>query len=338
MIVIVKRIVYTFIMKALSSLNFRDYRTITLGLVRMIILGLFLYFAIQYLADGRSEKVVVVFVILICILLLFAMVSLYKLLIAMFSRVYIYKDILRDKEVVGHEENGSNTRHFYLYFDGIYGKYRKRTKVCEADYRHAQVGKEYYVGIIHSRQCERVYWTESHELSPAMKKRLLLDIKTLGKCAHWRWRAPENKPIKDGGGVKQITREQILQDMDNYQESDKKGKGIVRYWMSIRNGQYRKRRIMAGRYGVVLEKVEETEVHNEDSFKFREIHKQIPVRLTSGRTIGLSRAAFNDVRPGDVLYVVYLEGGVAYSESDIVAVYQEKLGKLDFGFDVEWAC
>ena len=87
---------------------------------------------------------------------------------------------------------------------------------------------------------------------------------------------------------------------------------------------------------MVLETVEATEDYD-NGLSFRDIHRLMPIRLASGRAVNLNRASFNNVKPGDKLYVVYLESNNTLDNNSVVAVYQEKLGKLDFGFEVEWA-
>jgi hypothetical protein len=108
-------------------------------------------------------------------------------------------------------------------------------------------------------------------------------------------------------------------------------------WLSTNGIRNKKKLILAKHYRVVLEVVDATEDYDNGSLSFRDIHRLMPIRLASGRAINLSRGSFNDVKPGDKLYVVYLDSSNARDNNSIVAVYQEKLGKLDFGFDVEWA-
>ena len=111
---------------------------------------------------------------------------------------------------------------------------------------------------------------------------------------------------------------------------------LVRFLVGSK-GRNRKKEILAGHYKVILDKIEATEEHDTANFSYRFIHEQMPVRLASGHTVNLSRSKFNNVRPGDKLYIVYLETGSPYDDKNILAVYQEKLGKLDFGFEVTWA-
>ena len=107
---------------------------------------------------------------------------------------------------------------------------------------------------------------------------------------------------------------------------------------SVKGIRHKKKLILERHYKVVLEEIAVTEDYDNGSVRYRDIHALMPIRLASGRAIDLKRSIFNDVRPGDKLYVVYLDSDNIHDDNDsIVAVYQEKLGKLDFGFDVEWA-
>ena len=307
-----------------------------------------------------------------------------------------FEDLLRDKEVkvvTDTDDNGRTreTYYYYLYFEQIYGKYAKRMEVPERVYDSSVEGEKYYVGIINGKLSTRIYSVKSYELAGAVQRAVVTDVRALGKSAHWRWRAPEEKPVKVHDGVKQITPEQIVEDMYIYEEGEGKKKRkyspiivtlavlavilvllyvalsedgaslgeflstapmivtgyvimilvaclptVLIHWLSTMDVRRKKKEILARHYRVVLETVETTEDYD-NGLSFRDIHRLMPIRLASGRAVNLNRASFNNVKPGDKLYVVYLESNNTLDNNSVVAVYQEKLGKLDFGFEVEWA-
>ncbi len=388
--------IYTFIMKTLSISSFRNYWVIVFRFIWAILLFtliqvlLFNYVISEDGGLGLDEGPSTAVKIIIGALLVLAVIDLCKLLIALFGRVFIYRDTLRDKEIkvtssTDSDGRSSDSYSYYLYFEGLFGKYRKRIEASAHCYGEAHVGKEYYVGVVNRKQSNRIYLADRYELSPVAKRALVQDIRDLGKCAHWRWEAPEEKPVVNDGGIKQITAKQIVEDMDSYDKPIGKKKRsfvseVATSWVSIaliilvlgwivfreistplrlvkgitsafcatllivvpiylfttRDERNRKKAILAGHYRVTLEKVVATENYEGVNFKFRHVHELMPVSLAGGDAVNLSRSKFNNVQVGDMLYVVYLEHDGTYRGRSIVAVYQEKLGKLDFGFDVEW--
>lgn len=330
-----------------------------------------------------------------CLVVLLIVRNIYKLLGEVFSSVIIVKDTLRDKYirvVRSTDEDGHTheTYYYYLYFDQIFGRFKKDTQVSKKTYDGTEIGKDYYIGIVHGNQSGVVYPVDKYQLTPTAQHALVPDAKELERRTHWRWCAPEEQPVVNDGGVKRILPEQIVKDMFEYATPVKEktsiagkilkfvmlalfagvafiglpyvfydaggwngvllgfgillmvfGPFVIIYFVVTRftGGYYRnkKRDILAGRYKVVLDKVEATEEHDMANFSYRMIHEQMPVRLASGHTVNLSRSKFNNVRPGDKLYIVYMETGSPFDDRSIIAVYQEKLGKLDFGFEVTWA-
>ena len=330
-----------------------------------------------------------------CFFAVLAIRNIYKLASLIFGSVNIYKDTLRDKyiRVVRHTDDDGHTHetyYYYLYFDQIFGRFKKQTEVTQKIYNQAEIGKDYYIGIVHGQQSMKVYPVDKYQLTATAEHARVPDAKSLEQRTHWRWYAPEEQPVVNDGGVKRITPEQIVKDADAYWvpvQSKKSafsnivggilgilfvavifgavpfalfvssgiegllvGLGgfliavlpLVLVFVLIRflvgsKGRNRKKEILAGHYKVILDKIEATEEHDTANFSYRFIHEQMPVRLASGHTVNLSRSKFNNVRPGDKLYIVYLETGSPYDDKNILAVYQEKLGKLDFGFEVTWA-
>ena len=389
-------------MKTLSFSSFRRYGAMVLRVLWMTVLG----FAIFWLYETQSTKnsamirrgVSTLFTPMtaIVVLSILFVVSLFKLIVGLFGRVIVFEDLLRDKEVkvvTDTDDNGRTreTYYYYLYFEQIYGKYAKRMEVSEKVYDSSVEGEKYYVGIINGKLSTRIYSVKSYELASAVQRAVVTDVRALGKSAHWRWRAPEEKPVKVHDGVKQITPEQIVEDMYIYEEGEGKKKRkyfpiiftlavlavilvlvymalsedgaslgeflstapmivtgyvimilvaclptVLIHWLSTMGVRRKKKEILARHYRVVLETVEATEDYD-NGLSFRDIHRLMPIRLASGRAVNLSRASFNNVKPGDKLYVVYLESNNTLDNNSVVAVYQEKLGKLDFGFEVEWA-
>ena len=315
-----------------------------------------------------------------------AIMSMFSAIYTIFCHIYIYKDVLRDMKIVVHSDgDGGDTYSYYLYFDEIFGKYRKKIAVSKEEYEEAQIGKSYYIGVEHTNKNSYVYPADIYQLSPAAKEMLVTDIRKLGKLVNWKWQAPEDKPVRDDGGVKYISPEQIVKDMNRYKGQTVTtsmraiwimaavlvfslvivaliiimtthdfgimiktigpltelyavviGFFLLIGWISNKAILDKKNSILRKRYKVVLEIVEKTEAHDENKFRYRDIHELKPVYLKSGHMLGLDRSMFNNVCQGDKLYVVYLGDYSDYSEENVVAVYQEKLGKLDFGFDVEW--
>ena len=389
-------------MKTLSFSSFRRYGAMVLRVLWMTVLG----FAIFWLYETQSTKnsamirrgVSTLFTPMtaIVVLSILFVVSLFKLIVGLFGRVIVFEDLLRDKEVkvvTDTDDNGRTreTYYYYLYFEQIYGKYAKRMEVSEKVYDSSVEGEKYYVGIINGKLSTRIYSVKSYELASAVQRAVVTDVRALGKSAHWRWRAPEEKPVKVHDGVKQITPEQIVEDMYIYEEGEGKKKRkyspiivtlavlavilvllyvafsedgaslgeflstapmivtgyvimilvaclptVLIHWLSTMDVRRKKKEILARHYRVVLETVEATEDYD-NGLSFRDIHRLMPIRLASGRAVNLNRASFNNVKPGDKLYVVYLESNNTLDNNSVVAVYQEKLGKLDFGFEVEWA-
>ncbi len=388
-------------MKTLSFSSFRRYGAMVLRALWMTVLG----FAIFWLYEVQSTKSAAMIrrgastlftpmTVMVVLSILFV-VSLYKLIVGLFGRVIVFEDLLRDKEVkvvTDTDDNGRTreTYYYYLYFEQIYGKYAKRMEVPERVYDSSVEGEKYYVGIINGKLSTRIYSVKSYELASAVQRAVVTDVRALGKSAHWRWRAPEEKPVKVHDGVKQITPEQIVEDMYIYEEGEGKKKRkyfpiiftlavlavilvlvyaalsedgapleeflstastivtgyvililvaclptVLIHWLSTMDVRRKKKEILARHYRVVLETVEATEDYD-NGLSFRDIHRLMPIRLASGRAVNLNRASFNNVKPGDKLYVVYLESNNTLDNNSVVAVYQEKLGKLDFGFEVEW--
>lgn len=389
-------------MKTLSFSSFRRYGAMVLRVLWMTVLG----FAIFWLYEIQSTKNAAMIrrgastlftpmTVMVVLSILFV-VSLFKLIVGLFGRVIVFEDLLRDKEVkvvTDTDDNGRTreTYYYYLYFEQIYGKYAKRMEVSEKVYDSSVEGEKYYVGIINGKLSTRIYSVKSYELASAVQRAVVTDVRALGKSAHWRWRAPEEKPVKVHDGVKQITPEQIVEDMYIYEEGEGKKKRkyfpiivtlavlavilvllyvafledgaslgeflstapmivtgyvimilvaclptVLIHWLSTMGVRRKKKEILARHYRVVLETVEATEDYD-NGLSFRDIHRLMPIRLASGRAVNLNRASFNNVKPGDKLYVVYLESNNTLDNNSVVAVYQEKLGKLDFGFEVEWA-
>ncbi|MCR4753275.1 MAG: hypothetical protein K5837_02525 [Candidatus Saccharibacteria bacterium] len=389
-------------MKTLSFSSFRRYGAMVLRALWMTVLG----FAIFWLYENQSTKDVAMIrrdastlftpmTVMVVLSILFV-VSLYKLIVGLFGRVIVFEDLLRDKEVkvvTDTDDNGRtrDTYYYYLYFEQIYGKYAKRMEVSEKIYDSSIENEKYYIGIINGKLSTRIYPVKSYELANAVRRAVVTDARALGKFAHWRWRAPEEKPVKVHDGVKQITPEQIVEDMYIYEEGEGKKKRkyfpiiftlatsavalvpvymalsedgvlleeflstaptivtgyvimilgaclptVLIHWLSTMDVRRKKKEILARHYRVVLETVEATEDYD-NGLNFRDIHRLMPIRLASGRAVNLNRASFNNVKPGDKLYVVYLESNNTLDNNSVVAVYQEKLGKLNFGFEVEWA-
>lgn len=374
-----------------------------LRVIWTVILGIALFWLYKnYLSSGevlrgQNTKFSLMPLLATGIIVVLVVLSLYRLVAGLFGRVLIFEDLLRDKEVrvvTDTDDNGHTreTYYYYLYFEQIYGKYAKRMEVSERTYENSNINEKYYVGIINGKLSSRIYCVKSSELSDAAKHAVVTDARSLGEKAHWRWRAPEEKKVKAHTGVKQITPEQIVEDMYAYEEDvgakrrkyfpfiftlivavialapvvmslSKADSSLASFvpmtlalmaiyipmafvvllpillirWLSTNGIRNKKKLILAKHYRVVLEVVDATEDYDNGSLSFRDIHRLMPIRLASGRAINLSRGSFNDVKPGDKLYVVYLDSSNARDNNSIVAVYQEKLGKLDFGFDVEWA-
>ena len=374
-----------------------------LRVIWTVILGIALFWLYKnYLSSGevlrgQNTKFSLMPLLATGIIVVLVVLSLYRLAAGLFGRVLIFEDLLRDKEVrvvTDTDDNGHTreTYYYYLYFEQIYGKYAKRMEVSERTYENSNINEKYYVGIINGKLSSRIYCVKSSELSDAAKHAVVTDVRSLGEKAHWRWRAPEEKKVKAHTGVKQITPEQIVEDMYAYEEEagakrrkyfpfiftlivtvialtpvvmslSKADSSLAPFapmtlalmamyipmafvvllpillirWLSTNGIRNKKKLILAKHYRVVLEVVDATEDYDNGSLSFRDIHRLMPIRLASGRAINLSRGSFNDVKPGDKLYVVYLDSSNARDNNSIVAVYQEKLGKLDFGFDVEWA-
>lgn len=390
-------------MKRISFSSFRRYGALVLRVIWTIILGIALFWLYKnYLSSGevlrgQNTKFSLMPLLATGIIVVLVVLSLYRLVAGLFGRVLIFEDLLRDKEVrvvTDTDDNGHTreTYYYYLYFEQIYGKYAKRMEVSERTYENSNINEKYYVGIINGKLSSRIYCVKSSELSDAAKHAVVTDVRSLGEKAHWRWRAPEEKKVKAHTGVKQITPEQIVEDMYAYEEEagakrrkyfpfiftlivavialtpvvmslSKADSSLASFvpmtlalmaiyilmafvvllpillirWLSTNGIRNKKKLILAKHYRVVLEVVDATEDYDNGSLSFRDIHRLMPIRLASGRAINLSRGSFNDVKPGDKLYVVYLDSSNARDNNSIVAVYQEKLGKLDFGFDVEWA-
>ena len=384
-------------METLSQNKFRRYGVIV---IRIIWMGILVFEPIIWIVnDAYPAKSVnryaPFFISGACLLILLAIRNIYKLFGEMFGEVSIFKDILRDKyiRVVRHTDDNGNTHetyYYYLYFDQIFGRFKKETEVSEKTYKNTTVGKEYYIGILRGRQSGGVYAVDKYQLTPTAQHALVPDARELERRTHWRWYAPEEQPVVNDGGVKRITPEQVVKDAYWYSTPAKDktisasriiggvmavlmicvlfgafpvtlavvggidglllGVGIMLFSLlpfvvlsivftrfSGRHERKRKKDILAGHYKVVVDKVEATEEHDLANFSYRLIHEQMPVRLVSGHTVNLSRSKYNNVRPGDKLYIVYMETGSPFDDESIIAVYQEKLGKLDFGFEVTWA-
>ena len=398
-----KSLCYNRGMEVLSPVKFRRIGAIVVRVIWTgILVGCAIFFFDPFMKIMRGEKLghnndkFDVLIVGCMGLLAFLIIwSIYKFCITAFSRITIYKDVLRDKyiKVVRTTDDDGDTHesyYYYLYFDQVFGRFKKATEVTKNCYHDTVIGKEYYIGIVHGRQNMKVYAAEAYSLSAAAERDLVTDAETLGKRTHWRWQAPEEKPVVNDGGVKRITPEQVAADAYTYWSpvENKAGKGakIVKIVFAVitmvlvfispmvfmggrmspqkiltivaslvfsysplilifflltrftnRGFRNKKKEILAGHYKVILDTVAVTEEHDMANFSYRMIHEQMPVRLASGHTLNLSRAKFNNVRPGDHLYIVYLESGNPYDDNNIVAVYQEKLGKLDFGFEVTWA-
>ena len=390
-------------METLSSSKFRPYSTIVARFILMVFYVGVACFLINPLAKviggGKPENynraLDAMIIGIACLFAVLVIRNIYKLATLMFGRIDIYKDTLRDKyiRVVTHTDDDGHTHetyYYYLYFDQIFGRFKKQTEVSQKVYNQTEIGKDYYIGIVHGMQSMKVYSVEQYRLTATAEHALIPDAKELERRTHWRWYAPEEQPVVNDGGVKRITPEQIVDDMNAYwmPAKDKRSKvssvisgvfaflvlavvfGAVPFTFVILGGfngllvglgsflvsvlpiilifrlvrfltggkaRIRKKEILAGHYKVVLDKVEATEEHDTANFSYRFIHEQMPVRLASGHTVNLSRSKFNNVRPGDNLYIVYMETGSPFDDKSIIAVYQEKLGKLDFGFEVTWA-
>lgn len=390
-------------METLSPNKFRRYGTIVARVIWMGILAFVAFRLIEPLCWVISDafptrsmsRYSVFFICAACLVGALAIRNLYKLAEEVFGRVVIFKDTLRDKyiRVVTHTDDDGHTHetyYYYLYFDQIFGRFKKETEVSQKVYNGTEIGKDYYIGIVHGGQGRAVYSVEKYQLTPMAQHALVPDARELERRTHWRWCAPEEQPVVNDGGVKRITPEQVAKDAFWYSAPVKDkttsasriiggvmavlfiavffgafpvtlaiigggqgllfGAGIMLITfgpfvaLSIvftrffgRHERNRKKEILAGHYKVVLDKVAATEEHDMANFSYRKIHEQMPVRLESGHTVNLSRSKFNNVRPGDKLYIVYMETGSPFDDKSIIAVYQEKLGKLDFGFEVTWA-
>ena len=398
-----KSLCYNRAMETLSPNKFRRYFIIV---VRVIWMGILVFVALRLITpiiwiinDAYPVKSVNRYAPFIisgaCLVALLIIRNLYRLIGEVFSAVIIYKDILRDKyiRIVTYTDDNGNThesRYYYLYFDQIFGRFKKQTEVSEKTYNDAVIGKEYYIGIVRGVQSRNVYAVDKYQLVPTAQHALVPDAKELERRTRWRWYAPEEQPVVNDGGVKRITPEQVVKDAYWYSTPAKEkslsasriisgvlvvlmvcvlfgafpavlalvgginglllGVGIMLFsllpFVALsfvfvrffgRHERNCKKEILAGHYKVVLDKVAATEEHDMANFSYRKIHEQMPVRLESGHTVNLSRSKYNNVRPGDKLYIVYMETGSPFDDKSIIAVYQEKLGKLDFGFEVTWA-
>ena len=124
----------------------------------------------------------------------------------MFGRIDIYKDTLRDKyiRVVTHTDDDGHTHetyYYYLYFDQIFGRFKKQTEVSQKVYNQTEIGKDYYIGIVHGMQSMKVYSVEQYRLTATAEHALIPDAKELERRTHWRWYAPEEQPVVNDGGV-----------------------------------------------------------------------------------------------------------------------------------------
>lgn len=390
-------------MKTLTFSSFRRYGAMMFRVFWMAVLGFAIFWLLYEIQSTKNVAMIrrgtstlfTPMTVMVVLLILFV-VSLYKLIVGLFGRVIVFEDLLRDKEVkvatvTDDKGRTRDTYYYYLYFEQIYGKYAKRMEVPEKVYDSSIEGEKYYVGIINGKLSTRIYSVKSYELASAVQRAVVTDVRALGKSAHWRWCAPEEKPVKVHDGIKQITPEQIVEDMYIYEKGEGKKKRkyspiisalailavflvlvyvamskdgasleeflstastiatgyvimilvaclptVLIHWLSTMDVRRKKKEILARHYRVVLETVEVTEDYD-NGLSFRDIHRLMPIRLASGRSVNLNRASFNNVKPGDKLYVVYLESNNTLDNNSVVAVYQEKLGKLDFGFEVEWA-
>jgi len=390
-------------METLSPNKFRSYAAVVVRIIWMIVLVIIasnLLRPVMMIFNneslGRSADRYVPFIIGgACLLVLLMLRNIFVLFRLIFAPVLVFRDTLRDKyiRVVRHTDDDGHTHetyYYYLYFDQFFGRFKKDTEVSKKFFDGAEIGKDYYLGIVGRRQSGKVFVVDKYQLTAAAQHALIPDARELQRRTHWRWYAPEEQPVVNDGGVKRITPEQIAEDIYTYATTVQKKKpslsrilsgvlavmfivvffgfipavfyrvgglggvlfglgifafsflpvGIIAFFVTRFSGRFyrdKKKEILAGHYKVILDKVAATEEHDSVGFSYRMIHEQMPVRLASGHTVNLSRSRFNNVRPGDNLYIVYLETGSPYDDKSIVAVYQEKLGKLDFGFEVTWA-
>lgn len=156
-----------------------------------------------------------------CLLALLIVRNVYKLYTLIFGRVLIFKDTLRDKyiRVVTHTDDDGHTHetyYYYLYFDQIFGRFKRETEVSRKMYDKTEIGKDYYIGIVHGQQSMVVYPTDQYQLTATAEHARVPDAKSLEQLTHWRWYAPEEQPVVNDGGVKRITPEQIVKDAYDY--------------------------------------------------------------------------------------------------------------------------
>ena len=157
-------------METLSSSKFRPYSTI---IARCILLAIEIgaaYFLARPLMTviigekpshyNRALDAIIIGVA--CLLALLIIRCVYKLAALIFGRVLIFKDTLRDKyiRVVTHTDDDGHTHetyYYYLYFDQIFGRFKRETEVSRKMYDKTEIGKDYYIGIVHGQQSMTVY-------------------------------------------------------------------------------------------------------------------------------------------------------------------------------------
>ncbi len=133
-------------MKSLSPSKFRNYAQSIAKTIIAIVFFLIAFFVMNiYLINGGGLQSDGLFLLIMFGMVFFlANTSMFSAIYAVFCRIYIYKDVLRDMEIVEHSDvDSGSTYNYYLFFDEIFGKYRKKIEVSKEEYGEAEIGKSY---------------------------------------------------------------------------------------------------------------------------------------------------------------------------------------------------